>query len=161
MLIVADSSPLIVLIEIRHIDILRTLFNEVIVPPQVLAELRNSRRSMAVQDFVKAMPEWIIERAPSLIESIPHLHPGESAAIALATELDADLLLIDEMEDRRVARERHIPLTGTIGVLELAADRNLLNLREAFERVKASSFWVSHELLEQRLRQREVDKPAD
>lgn len=157
MLIVADSSPLIVLIEIGHIEILRDLFIEVIVPPQVLDELRSSRRPKPIRDFVRSLPQWISERAPSVVEPIPHLHPGESAAIALATELNADLLLIDELEGRRVAFERRIPLTGTIGVLELAADRRLLDLRQAFERVKASSFWISERLLDQRLRQREID----
>lgn len=82
------------------------------------------------------------------------LHPGELAAISLAQELKADLLLIDESRGRQAAADRQIPFTGTIGVLELAADEKLLDLRDAFERVKKTDFWISHELLEERLKLR-------
>lgn len=40
---------------------------------------------------------------------------------------------------------------GTIGVLELAATWHLLDLREAFDRVKRTDFWISHKLLDERL----------
>jgi predicted nucleic acid-binding protein len=39
MLVVADSSPLIVLIQIGQIDVLPALFGEVVIPPEVSAEL--------------------------------------------------------------------------------------------------------------------------
>ncbi|HVA50702.1 MAG TPA: DUF3368 domain-containing protein [Pirellulales bacterium] len=67
-------------------------------------------------------------------------------------ELKADLLLIDDSQGRKAAASRQIPFTGTIGVLELAADRGLLNLRDAFERVKQTDFWISPDLLDERLK---------
>ena len=151
MIVVADSSPMIVLIEIGHIGVLPKLFQQVIVPPQVLAEVVRSRRPQAVRDFFASRHEWLIERAPVRIDVIPALHAGELAAISLAEELKADLLLIDEVDGRRAAAERSIPITGTIGVLELAADRGFLDLHDAFEKVKHTSFWISHRLLEERL----------
>jgi predicted nucleic acid-binding protein len=74
--------------------------------------------------------------------------------------LKADLLLIDDLEGRKAATERHIPLTGTIGVLELAADRRLLDLHDAFSRVKKTDFWISHDLLDERLRVYLGKRPA-
>jgi len=152
MLVVADSSPLIVLIDIGHIAVLPVLFGEVIVPPEVVAELDQPRRPQAVRDFAASRPSWLFERAPVAIKPIPTLHAGEIAAISLAQELNADLLLIDEVCGRKAAAERHIPFTGTVGVLELAADRGLLNLQDAFGRVKKTDFWISHELLDERLK---------
>jgi predicted nucleic acid-binding protein len=152
MLVIADSSPFIVLIMIGHIDVLPTLFGKVIIPPEVLAELLNSNRPQDVRDLMRSRPAWLIERAPAAIEPIPSLHAGESAAISLAQELKADLLLIDEVYGRRAAAERHIPFTGTIGVLELAADEGLLNLKDAFEQVKNTDFWISNKLLDERLK---------
>jgi predicted nucleic acid-binding protein len=151
MLVVADSSPLIVLISIEAVSVLPALFREVIVPPQVSQELASPRRSDAVRWFMRARPAWLIERVPANLEAIASLHPGELAAISLARELKADLLLIDEAEGRRAAARRQIPITGTIGVLELAADRGLLDLGEAFARVKRTDFWISHDLLDERL----------
>ena len=151
MLVIADSSPLIVLTNIGHVDILPALFSEVVIPPEVAAELRQQRRPQAVRDLIAARPTWLVERSPSRLEPIAALHPGEIAAINLARELSADLLLIDEIRGRTAAIDRGIPITGTIGVLELAADRGLLNLQDAFALVKGTDFWISDRLLDERL----------
>ena len=152
MLVVADSSPMIVLIIIGHIDVLPKLFGQVIIPPEVSAELLNSRRPQDVRDFMSSRPAWLLERMPAAIEPIPSLHAGELAEISLARELKADLLLIDEVLGRKAAAERHIPFTGTIGLLELAADEGLLNLKDAFTLVKNTDFWISNKLLDERLK---------
>jgi predicted nucleic acid-binding protein len=101
MVVVADSSPFILLVNIGHIDVLPALFGQVIIPPDVAAELRRSNRPQAVQDFIQAAPPWLVERVPAVIEPIPLLHAGEVAAISLALEPKADLLLIDEVDGRR------------------------------------------------------------
>jgi predicted nucleic acid-binding protein len=152
MLVVADSSPMIVLIIIGHIDVLPKLFRQVIIPPEVSAELLHSNRPQNVRDFMSSRPAWLLERVPAAIESIPSLHAGELAAISLAQELKAELLLIDEVLGRKAAAERLIPFTGTIGVLELAADEGLLDLKDAFARVKNTDFWISNKLLDERLK---------
>ena len=152
MLVVADSSPLIVLANIGHLEILPHLFGSVIIPPQVSAELQNPKRPANVRAMALTPPAWLTIQSPAALETIPALHAGELAAISLAQELHADLLLIDEMTGRKAATERGIRITGTIGVLELAADVGLLDLRSAFDLVAATDFWISRELLEERLR---------
>jgi predicted nucleic acid-binding protein len=151
MLVVADSSPLIALINIGEVGLLGTLFGPVYVPRDVADELRADRRPQIVRSFMIASPDWFIERTPGEIEAIPNLHAGEIAAISLARELKADLLLIDEAEGRRAAAARGLAITGTVGVLERAAEQKLLDLGSAFERLKATGFWISHRLLDERL----------
>jgi predicted nucleic acid-binding protein len=90
-------------------------------------------------------------RAPINVEAIPELHEGERAAISLASELKADLLLIDETDGRSAALARHLQITGTIGILQRAADQGLLDLAEAFERIKQMDFWISPRLLDAEL----------
>src|SRR5215213_2625368 len=118
MIVVADSSPLIVLVTIRHIEVLTTLFREVTIPPEVANELNNDKRSADVRALVANKPGWLTICAPTTIVPIPGLHAGELAAISLARELHADLLLIDETAGRRAASALNIPVAGTIGVLE-------------------------------------------
>jgi len=151
MLVVADSSPLIVLINIGRIDILHALFGKVIIPPEVAVELRHDKRPLSIRTFISAPPDWLIEQTPSSVDSIPMLHPGEASAISLAVELGADLLLIDEILGRKAAVARGIQITGTIGIIEQAADQGLLDLKEAFSQIKNTDFWISHELLDARL----------
>lgn len=96
--------------------------------------------------------------SPANLELIPEIHECESAAISLASELKADLLLIDERDGRSAALARRLEVTGTIGILERAAENKLLDLAEAFARIKQTDFWISARLLDaelERFRQQE------
>jgi len=159
MIVVADSSPFIVLINIGSVEILPKLFGQVIIPPEVSAEMQRSNRPEIVRTYIAIPPPWLIQRAPTAPETIALLDPGEAAAISLAMELRADVLLIDEALGRKVAASRHLPVTGTIGVLELAARQGLLDLKDAFERVKKTDFWISHEFLDERLKLHKTNQP--
>ena len=160
MIVVADSSPLIVLVNIGQIQILPALFGTVIIPPQIAAELSDGKRPQPVRDFIAARPGWLRVQAPAVIESIPEIHEGEQAAISLAAELKAELLLIDETDGRRAALARNLRITGTIGILECAAEGGLLDLSDAFARIKRTDFWISEGLLDaelDRFRQQQRD----
>ena len=152
MIVVADTSPLIVLISTMYVDVLPRLFGSVLLPPEVEGELQSSRRPNEVRRFIAQKPFWLQVQSPKSAATIPQLQPAEAAAIQLAIETNADLLLIDELKGRRAAALRNLKLTGTIGVLELAATRGLIELSEAFERVKQTDFWISNALLDERLR---------
>ena len=151
MIVVADSSPLVVLVNIGHVRILPALFREVVIPPQIAAELADARRPQPVRDFIADRPSWLCVRTPACVELIPDLHEGERAAISLASELKADLLLIDESDGRLAALARHLQITGTIGILQRAAEQGLLDLADAFARIKQTDFWISPKLLDAEL----------
>lgn len=93
---------------------------------------------------------WTFARPPGarLAGLAPDLDPGEIAAIGLAIELRADLLLMDDREAVLAARREGFAVTGTLGVLSLAAEKNLINLADAFERLKRTNFRYRQEILE-------------
>lgn len=68
------------------------------------------------------------------------LDDGERAAIALAELIHADLVLMDERKGVRVSLQKGFEVTGTLGILDLAARRGLIDLAECFERLKATNF---------------------
>jgi predicted nucleic acid-binding protein len=76
------------------------------------------------------------------------LGAGERAAIALAEELSADALLIDERDGRREAERCGLPVLGTLRVLADAAEHGLADLHTAFDRLRQTNFRASEQLLQ-------------
>lgn len=132
MLVVADTSPFIGLLKIGHVDVLPRLFGSVVIPPQVAAELANAKRPAEVLAFMASPPAWLMVRAPTTLEQIPEIDEGERAAICLARELKADILLIDERTGREAAIARNIRTLRTTALLLNAAKAGVLtDLRTA------------------------------
>lgn len=137
---VADSSPLHYLVQIKAENVLRQLFVELITPPEVIAELTHPRAPDAVRSWAANPPSWLrVVPVRGGVDDLG-LGPGESAAIALALETRVDTLLIDERAGTSVAKQRGIRTTGTVALLAMAAERNLISLPAAFAALRATSF---------------------
>ena len=114
MIVVSDTSPLTALLTIGRAELLHLLFGQVIIPPAVADELLHEH---------PVLPAWIEVLSPSHIPPAviaAHLDPGETQALALALELHAHTLLMDERLGRRVARALGLIPTGVLGCLVLA-----------------------------------------
>jgi predicted nucleic acid-binding protein len=126
------------------------LFGRVILPAAVWDELKHPKAPAAVREWVASSPPWV-DVLPSISfhdVSLETLDAGEGAAIALAIELHADLLLIDDEEGVSAARGKGLAVTGTLGVLSRAAQRHLLNLEDAFDRVKRTNFRFRQDIMD-------------
>jgi predicted nucleic acid-binding protein len=149
MIVVSDTSPLNYLVLIGAIDVLPQLFRQVYVPPAVMQELGHPRTPEVVKRWAQAPPSWLHTSAPSgAIAIFEGLDPGEAEAIALAVELNSPAVLIDEKKGRQVAQTQGLVTIGTITVLELAAERELLELATAFGALQATTFQISQDLLD-------------
>jgi predicted nucleic acid-binding protein len=147
MLVVADTSPIHVLVRIGHIEVLPRLFGTILIPTVVAEELAHASYE-AVRTFMQSLPAWIEVREPRNVESIPAIHVGEEAAISLARELAADVLLIDDFEGRKAASNRGVQILGTLGVLERAASVGLIELQTALDQIRQTDFRVSDEVIQ-------------
>jgi predicted nucleic acid-binding protein len=72
---------------------------------------------------------------------------GESEAIALAAELHADVVLIDEQAGRQEAIRRGLKVAGTLSVLDEAAQAGLADFDRALAELQKTSFRVSQAVL--------------
>lgn len=137
MLVIADTGPVNYLLLIGHIDILPELFGIVILPSAVRDELADIGTPLPARRWIANPPSWLdVRPAPSDCpnsESLKALDAGEVAAISLAIQLRADLLLMDDREGVAAARREGFTVTGTLSVLGLAAERGLVNLPDAFD----------------------------
>ena len=110
--VVTNTSPVIALDQIGQIWPLKSLFDEVFVPPAVAAEAVPS---------VPELPSWIVLRpltqpvAPSVLQ--PVFGRGETEALGLALEIKAALIILDDRPARCLAVGLGIPVVGTMGIL--------------------------------------------
>jgi len=154
MIIVSDTTPVISLIKADRLNIFKSLFDEIIIPRAVYNELTNNSVYVKEAEIVKSC-EYIVvkdvldtEAVNSLMYDIGLDH-GESEAIILSKELNCDLLIVDEKKARRVAKERGMNLSGTIGLLSLSYDRGIISGAELMgivDNMKMSGIRISDSL---------------
>ncbi|MGB3493496.1 MAG: DUF3368 domain-containing protein [Elainellaceae cyanobacterium] len=129
MIVVSDTSPLGSLALIDHLWLLQRIYTTVIIPDIVVDELA------AAQDTrIQQIPtlEWIQVRSLSdvaiaeTLQEVGKLDPGEAYAIALAIQIKADELLMDERLGRREAKRYGLSVVGLLGVLIVAKQRSLI-----------------------------------
>jgi predicted nucleic acid-binding protein len=156
---VSNTSPISNLAWIVRLDLLHEQFREVWIPKAVETELRQIPDPAAIKTIDAALAAgWLKSRAATdaaLVNLLMvELHAGESEAIALALDVKADRLLIDEREGRTRARQLGLPVTGVLGVLLRAKrDRRINAVKPEIEALKSKArFFVAHALEHEILR---------
>ena len=119
---VSNTSPLSNLASIGRLDLLRAQFSEVLIPQAVMRELSAHPDPDALALLQTAIrDQWIklsfADDSHLLKLLLLQLHAGEAETIALAAELRADMVLIDEQEGRQLARQASLPVIGVLGIL--------------------------------------------
>jgi predicted nucleic acid-binding protein len=104
------------------------------------AKLSDLDAPALVRDWIAEPPPWLEIHDATGLPQAPGLDEGEAAAIALAEFLHADLVMIDERDGFRVAKGRGLRITGTLGLLDMAADKALLDFAEAIQKLERTSF---------------------
>ncbi len=144
-IVVSDTSCLIVLSKIGKLDILRKLYSEIIITPEIANE------------FGDELPAWISEVSVTDVQKQKILEievdRGEASAIALSIEINADLIIVDDFKARKVSNHLGLTITGTLGVLVKARNSNLFpSIKPVIEDLNNTNFRVSTELIEEMLR---------
>lgn len=154
MIVVSDTSVISNLFLVGHLDILEKLFISVVIPQKVQMEL------LALKGFgIDVTPiltaAFIVVKKPSnqafVHKLMAELDEGEAQAIALAVEVNADLILMDEMKGRALAEQQGLKITGLLGVLLRAKHRGLIQqIKPIMEQLKSEiGFYISDSLFAQ------------
>jgi predicted nucleic acid-binding protein len=118
MLIVSDTSPLRYLVQVGAVDLLPRLYGEVLTTPEVHGELRQGQFPADVRQWAESPPSWLKIESPAQVRFLESLDTGEAAALSLAIERHADVLLVDERKATRVARDCGLATAGTLACSE-------------------------------------------
>jgi len=137
------------------VHILPALFEAVVIPPAVHRELSHLSTPASIREWMAKPPNWLGVRVPSQPLTRGPKGEGEREAIALARELKADLLLADDKAARSTAVSLGIAVTGTLGVLEQAAARNLVSLPASIQAIRAQGLFLADSLIDDAL-QRDI-----
>jgi predicted nucleic acid-binding protein len=125
---VSDSSPIVGLAAIKQLHLLRELYGRFVIPQAVYEEIVAGVDEPGAEE-VKTV-DWIEIQSVANRVAVTvlqlELDLGEAEAITLATELNADVLLVDERKGRAVATRLGLPVVGVLGVLVEAKQRGLV-----------------------------------
>lgn len=147
MVVVADTSPINYLVLIDQIEILPRLYTRILIPPAVLEELKHPVAPEPVRDWAAHRPGWLEVRTPKSNVIVAQLDLGEGEAIALATEMHVEVLLIDEQAGRQEAMRRGLKVAGTLSVLDDADQAGFVSFDDAVARLLQTSFRISPAVL--------------
>lgn len=141
MIVISDTSPINYLVLIGEIELLAKLYQNIIIPQAVYDELTNEVSPAQVRFWLKNQPEWLTVKTPAAsIPSFFGLDAGETQAIQIAKELNAELLIIDEKRGRKIAKEQGLKIVGTIGILVSAIEKRLINGDEIIAKLENTNF---------------------
>ncbi|MBO1346171.1 MAG: DUF3368 domain-containing protein [Hormoscilla sp. GUM202] len=157
MIVISDTSPINNLAAINRLDLLQQLYGTVFIPDAVYRELTEPSFPVAGSTEVQTL-DWIETRAVTnrtLVDSLSdELDIGEAEAIALAVEIQAEQVLIDERRGRLVAARLNLRYTGILGILVEAKSQGLIAqvkpLLDAL--IDQAGFWVAEALYNSVLR---------
>lgn len=147
MIVISDATPINVLVRIGLADVLLPLYHRVIIPSAVRAELSHPNTPEIVREWIETPPAWLDVQAPRTTGPLDQKGRGEREAVALARELNADLVLVDDRVGARAVRALGIPTIGTVGILELGSSRGLCPLKDSIERLRSTGFFVTEEII--------------
>ena len=135
MIVISDTTPIISLLKMNQLELLNHMFGEVQVPDAVYEELiSNAKFQKEAEKILSAeyIKKVVVEdkKSVTLLRRATGLDAGESEAIILSDEIKADLLLMDELKGRQVAKQMGLNIMGTVGILMTAFDEKLLSAEE-------------------------------
>lgn len=156
MLIVSDTTPIITLMKMGHLDILKQLYGKVLIPNAVYMELTVNEKFVAEASQVMDSDFLEVEKvdnevAVTILQEVSGLDAGESEAIVMANSRKANLLVMDEHKGRSVAKKMGLPITGTIGLLLKAFDEGMLtaeDIEKCIERLKETNVRIGEGLFD-------------
>jgi hypothetical protein len=145
MIVVSDTSAITALLQVQRAELLRELYGEVFIPEAVRDEL--SRTHSSLPAFLRC--ERVLN-VPEVRRLLAEIDVGEAEAIVLAKERRADVLLMDDLDGRRVAQREGVPFIGLLGVLVQAKQASrIASVRDlATEIERVADFRLSAEIKE-------------
>jgi uncharacterized protein len=127
MTIASNTSPISNLAKIGQLNLMQQIYGKILIPTAVYEELMDERAGETVITAVQSAT-WLeikpVQNQELVNELRNRVNVGEAEAIALAVEVEASRLIIDERLGRQAATDLGLRITGILGVLLIAKRQN-------------------------------------
>jgi len=152
-IVISNASPIINLAIIGRLGLLEKFWEKIYVPEAVWKEVVIDGEDKKEVAEIKNADWIIVEKVKDqnlTLLLMQNLDKGEAEAIALAIEMNADIILLDETDAREAADIYKIEKTGVLGILLLAKLKNEIpNLKQEIENLKEkANFWLKESLIQ-------------
>jgi len=144
-IVISDTSTLILFQKIDEFNLLQKVYSELITTPEI------------AEEFGEKLPAWIKiqtvsdKKYQNFLETQVDL--GEASAIALATEYDDVLLLLDDLKARKLAIRLNFKITGALGVIHKAKQMAVINkVKPLIDKLLLTDFRVADNVIEEILK---------
>jgi predicted nucleic acid-binding protein len=153
-IVIADSGPIISLALINKLELLDSLFDDIIIPEAVWIEISNDD-SKPFHKRICAYFKDKVQQIKGFNDLTFIMDYGESESVILYKEVQANFLLIDDKKARTIAENLGINCIGTLGLLSIAKDKQLFDkLKPIFEDLLKNnrfySIWLLNAILTQK-----------
>ena len=144
-IVISDTSTLILFRKIDEFNLLQKVYGELITTPEI------------VKEFGEILPDWIKIQSPKDEKYQDFLNTqvdyGEASAIALASEFEDVLLLLDDLKARKLATQLKFKVTGTLGVIHKAKQMGVIDkVKPLIDKLMLTDFRVSDNIIEEILK---------
>lgn len=157
MTVISNATPLINFAAINRLDILKAVFEKIIIPQAVYEETTLSSFPHSQLIIQATQSNWLnVYNVTLKMNNLSsNLDRGEQEVIALAIERNNYKVLLDEKEARQIAKELKLQIIGTLGVLLLAKKKQVVpTIRPLLDNmINVAQYWVSESLYQQVLKQ--------
>jgi len=147
--IISNTTPILSLLKIGKLNLLKNLYINIIVPVAVYNEIEKGKHKPYYQDLKRI--DWIEIlniNNPDSKDYFIDLDEGEAEVLILSKELNADLVIMDEIMGRRYAKQLGFNLTGTIGILLKAKEKGFIkSLKESLTELVEKGTWLNPKLI--------------
>ena len=143
--IISDTSTLILFQKIDEFNLLKKVYGELITTPEI------------AEEYGDKLPDWIKiksvtdKKYQDFLET--QVDKGEASAIALATEYDDVLLLLDDLKARKLATRLKFKITGTLGVIHRAKQMSIIGkVKPLIDKLLLTDFRVADNVIDEILK---------
>jgi uncharacterized protein len=162
-ILVVDASPLITLARIGSLDLLHRSAEQIVIPEAVYRESVTQAHGRPGSVEI-AQADWIVRQPVTnrtyVMRLLNRVGQGEAEAIALAQQIRADAVVLDDATARHLAEAEGCRVVGLLGLLMAGKHRGLLStVKPLLDAMRGAGFFVGDDLYTTILRQAGEDSP--